>query len=61
MLVAARRLERLGACDRGRRPVIRPVKGQLLELRARPANRAPAAALIRTPRCYIVNRGDGSS
>jgi glycine oxidase len=41
-------------------PEIRPVKGQLLELRVRPTHRAPARRVIRTPRCYIVNRGGGS-
>jgi glycine oxidase len=35
---------------------VRPVKGQLLELRAR---EPLAASLVRTPRCYVVDRGDG--
>lgn len=40
-------------------PPLRPVKGQLLELRT-PAGAAPLAErLIRTPRCYVVHRGDG--
>jgi glycine oxidase len=41
-------------------PAVRPVKGQLLELHARNGYRPPARRVIRTPRCYIVNRGDGS-
>jgi glycine oxidase len=40
-------------------PPVRPVKGQILELRARPEMPEPAARLIRTPRCYLVPRGDG--
>ena len=37
-------------------PEIRPVKGQLLELRTRRGMSAPATRLIRTPRCYVVSR-----
>jgi len=37
-------------------PEVRPVKGQLLELRTRPGMSAPATRLIRTPRCYVVSR-----
>lgn len=40
-------------------PPVRPVKGQLLELRVRPGHQAPARRLIRTPRCYLVTRADG--
>jgi glycine oxidase len=40
-------------------PPVRPLKGQLLELRVRPGQPAPAARLVRTPRCYIVPRADG--
>ena len=40
-------------------PAVRPVKGQLLELRVRRGQSAPARRIIRTPRCYIVTRGDG--
>ena len=40
-------------------PAVRPVKGQLLELRVRRAQCAPARRIIRTPRCYIVTREDG--
>ncbi len=38
---------------------VRPVKGQLLELRLRHGARPPATRLIRTPRCYVVTRSDG--
>jgi len=37
---------------------IRPVKGQILSLR-RPPERPLAEHLVRTLRCYIVDRGDG--
>jgi glycine oxidase len=37
---------------------VRPVKGQILSLR-RPLDRPLAERVIRTPRCYIVDRGDG--
>lgn len=40
-------------------PDVRPVKGQLLELRVRPGAAPPAQRLIRTPRCYVVTRSDG--
>ena len=40
-------------------PRVRPVKGQLLELRVRRGGPAPASRLIRTPRCYVVSRPDG--
>jgi glycine oxidase len=39
-------------------PAIRPVKGQILELRARRGARAPAR-ILRTPRCYLFGRDDG--
>ena len=39
-------------------PPIRPVKGQILTLRA--TGREPLAErLVRTPRCYVVSRADG--
>jgi glycine oxidase len=41
-------------------PPVRPVKGQLLELRVRRGHRPPASHVIRTPRCYLVTRRDGS-
>jgi glycine oxidase len=40
-------------------PRVRPVKGQLLELRVREGRPAPAVRLVRTPRCYVVSRPDG--
>jgi glycine oxidase len=43
----------------GAAPPIRPVKGQILRLR-RPAGQPPLAErLIRTPRCYVVDRVGG--
>jgi glycine oxidase len=38
---------------------VRPVKGQILELRARAGAGAPLDRIVRTPRCYLVGRGDG--
>jgi len=43
----------------GTAPEVRPVKGQLLELRVRPGGALPASRLIRSPRCYVVGRPDG--
>jgi len=43
----------------GEGPPVRPVKGQILELRTRPGMPAPFARVLRTPRCYLVSRGDG--
>jgi glycine oxidase len=40
-------------------PPIRPVKGQILELRTRGAMPEPFERVLRTPRCYLVARGDG--
>jgi glycine oxidase len=40
-------------------PPVRPVKGQILELRARGAMPSPFERVLRTPRCYLVSRGDG--
>jgi glycine oxidase len=37
---------------------VRPVKGQILALR-RPPEHPLTDRLIRTPRCYVVDRGDG--
>ncbi len=37
---------------------VRPLKGQILALR-RPPDRPLAEHLIRTPRCYVLDRGDG--
>ena len=35
------------------------MKGQILELRARGAMPSPFERVLRTPRCYLVSRGDG--
>jgi len=35
------------------------VKGQILELRVRGGMREPITRVVRTPRCYLVARGDG--
>lgn len=40
-------------------PEVRPVKGQLLELRARGGRALPLRRVVRTPRCYLVPRSDG--
>ena len=40
-------------------PPVRPVKGQILELRTRGAMASPFERVLRTPRCYLVSRGDG--
>jgi glycine oxidase len=40
-------------------PEVRPVKGQLLELRARAGRPAPLERIVRSPRCYLLSRGDG--
>ena len=40
-------------------PAVRPVKGQLLELRVRRGRPRLATRVIRTPRCYVVTRSDG--
>ena len=42
----------------GSGPPVRPVKGQLIELRARRAQPVPIDRIVRTPRCYLVPRGD---
>lgn len=43
----------------GEGPPVRPVKGQILELRVRGAMEEPFTHVIRTPRCYLLSRGDG--
>ena len=43
----------------GAAPPVRPVKGQILELRARPGEPEPIERIVRTPRCYLLARGDG--
>ncbi len=40
-------------------PPVRPVKGQILELRARQGMPEPITRIVRSPRCYLVPRGDG--
>src|SRR3954468_17523877 len=40
---------------------VRPVKGQILELRARGASAGPPGRIVRTPRCYLFARADGST
>jgi glycine oxidase len=40
-------------------PPVRPVKGQILELRVRGAMEEPLSRIVRTPRCYLLSRGDG--
>ena len=44
---------------RGSGPPVRPVKGQILELRVRGGAGDPLRRVIRTPRCYLLARGDG--
>jgi glycine oxidase len=43
----------------GAGPPVRPVKGQLLELRVRLGFPEPVNRIVRTPRCYLLSRGDG--
>jgi glycine oxidase len=43
----------------GSGPPVRPVKGQILELRVRGAMPEPITRVVRSPRCYLVARGDG--
>ena len=43
----------------GKGPPVRPVKGQILELRVRGGMDEPLTRIVRTPRCYLVARGDG--
>ena len=40
-------------------PPVRPVKGQIVELRTRGRMPQPFKRVLRTPRCYLVSRGDG--
>jgi glycine oxidase len=42
----------------GAGPPVRPVKGQILELRVR-RGAAPLERIVRTPRCYLLARPDG--
>jgi glycine oxidase len=43
----------------GEGPPVRPVKGQILELRVREGLPEPCERVVRTPRCYVLARGDG--
>ncbi|MGH2805533.1 MAG: FAD-dependent oxidoreductase, partial [Thermoleophilaceae bacterium] len=43
----------------GHGPPVRPVKGQILELRVRAGTPEPLTRIVRTPRCYLLARGDG--
>jgi glycine oxidase len=43
----------------GSGPPVRPVKGQILELRVRPGMPQPLERIVRSPRCYLVPRPDG--
>jgi glycine oxidase len=40
-------------------PPVRPVKGQILELRVRDGLPEPCVRVVRSPRCYLLSRGDG--
>jgi glycine oxidase len=48
-----------GLANEAGAPAIRPLKGQLLELRVRRGQSPLATRLVRTPRCYVVPRADG--
>jgi glycine oxidase len=48
-----------GLAPDGEGPPVRPVKGQILELRARAGVEEPLTRIVRTPRCYLLARGDG--
>ena len=43
----------------GAGPPVRPVKGQILDLRVRPGMPEPVERIVRSPRCYLLARGDG--
>jgi glycine oxidase len=43
----------------GEGPPIRPVKGQIIGLRVRGAGQEPVERIVRSPRCYLLGRGDG--
>src|SRR4051794_25824554 len=42
-------------------PPVRPVKGQILELRGRGTSAGPPRRIVRTPRCYLFARADGAT
>jgi glycine oxidase len=58
VLVAAGAWSCVGALEEAGPPV-RPVKGQLIELKVRDGRPALITRLVRTPRCYVVGRADG--
>lgn len=58
VLVAAGAWSSAGALEEAGPPV-RPVKGQLIELKVRDGRPALTTRLVRTPRCYVVGRADG--
>jgi glycine oxidase len=43
----------------GARPPVRPVKGEVVELRPRAGERAPAGRIVASERVYLVPRPDG--
>jgi glycine oxidase len=43
----------------GEGPPVRPVKGQILDLRVRGGMPPPCERIVRTPRCYVLSRSDG--
>ncbi|HEX2232198.1 MAG TPA: glycine oxidase ThiO [Thermoleophilaceae bacterium] len=43
----------------GAGPPVRPVKGQILELRVREGMPVPVERIVRSPRCYLLARPDG--
>jgi glycine oxidase len=43
----------------GAGPPVRPVKGQILELRVRSGMPEPVERIVRSPRCYLLARPDG--
>jgi glycine oxidase len=52
----------LGGLPEDALPPVRPVKGQILQLRARTqagSQESLVRRIVRTPRCYVVDRGDG--
>ncbi len=48
-----------GLVPDGWAPPVRPVKGQILELRVHGDLPEPCTRVVRSPRCYLLARGDG--
>ncbi|MFN2617260.1 MAG: glycine oxidase ThiO [Thermoleophilaceae bacterium] len=48
-----------GLAPGGRGPAVRPVKGQIIQLRVRGGGPEPLTRIVRSPRCYLLARGDG--